>query len=91
MIDVGGPAAVVPADGTDDVWVELEVVASDRLEGEEEDVAAAEVLDVVDELVEDVDDAEDDEEDELELEEDELELEELEVSDDGETDGEEGP
>lgn len=85
MIDVGGPAAVVPEDGTDDVWVELEVVASDRLEGEEEDVAAAEVLDVVDEVVEDDDD------DDVDVEEDELELEELEVSDDGETDGAEGP
>lgn len=85
MIDVGGPAAVVPEDGTDDVWVELEVVASDRLEGEEEDVAAAEVLDVVDEVVEDDDD------DDVDVEDDELELEELEVSDDGETDGAEGP
>lgn len=89
MIDVGGPAAVVPKDGTDDVWVELEVVASDRLEGEEEDVAAAEVLDVVDEVVEDDDD--DDDDDVKEDEDDELELEELEVSDDGETDGAEGP
>lgn len=85
MIDVGGPAAVVPEDGTDDVWVELEVVASDRLEGEEEDVAAAEVLDVVDEVVEDDDDVD------VDVEDDELELEELEVSDDGETDGAEGP